>query len=65
MCDDGIIYVVTNIYMGDNVMFYMIKVNGILLSNHLFYSYSDAIDACYEQKKLGYSVTTEIIRVDK
>ena len=46
-------------------MFYMIKINGVLLSGQVFWSLRKAMDACYEQKKLGCAVTTEIVRIDR
>ena len=45
-------------------MFYMIKVNGVLLSDKIYWTLREAIDACYEQKKLGCAVTTDIVRID-
>lgn len=45
-------------------MFYMIKVNGVLLSHKVYWTLRDAIDMCYEQKKLGCAVTTDIVRID-
>lgn len=45
-------------------MFYMIKVNGVLLSDKVYWTLREAIDACYEQKKLGCAVTTDIVRID-
>jgi len=42
---------------------YQIKVNGILMPT-IYWSLSEAIAACDEEKRRGYSVLTEIVMVD-
>ncbi len=46
-------------------MFYMIKINGVLLSDKVYPSLRDAMDACHILKKQYCSVTLDIIRIDK
>ena len=45
-------------------MFYMIKVNGVLLSDKIYWTLRDAINQCHILKKQYCAVTLDIIRID-